>query len=169
MSNKERVIIYDYIRVFATVLVVIGHASYLTMETKYGGISLPSEYNTTAQRLIDAFVRLIYSFHMPLYIALSGAVFALSHKKSFCETVVIKAKRLLLPFVICTIAWVVPVKAFVGYFHKSQNPLKDIIFGQLLLAGNTDMWFLWVLFVVTIISFLINLYWLFCTLGRYNL
>lgn len=50
-SNVEnkRLYLYDWLRIIATVFVVIGHSSYLVIPTSYGGVSyeLPSMVSNT--------------------------------------------------------------------------------------------------------------------------
>lgn len=43
--KNGRIVSYEYVRLFATILVVIGHSNYLTITTKYGGWTIPlSQY-----------------------------------------------------------------------------------------------------------------------------
>lgn len=82
MNNKS-IIEYDVVRVMTTVLVLIGHATYYTINTPYGGC----DYSFFAEPRISIIYQIaicittiIYAFHMPLYMALSGALFR--HKMS---------------------------------------------------------------------------------------
>ena len=50
--------------------------------------------------------------------------------------------------------WVVPIKYFSGYWGNSTNVLKDILLGQFFLYVNSHLWFLWVLFIVTVITWI---------------
>lgn len=158
--NKEIVEEYNIIRVFATLLVVIGHSGYISPMTKYGGISMGEYSVPVAQTAIDMLIRLIYTFHMPLFFSLSGALFyrkiANDGYKNAKDLIYNKTKRLLIPFILCTLLWVIPLKAVAGYWSHSYNVFHDIIEGQILLLGNTHMWFLWVLFVITLLSYLLR-------------
>lgn len=49
-----------------------------------------------------------------------------------------------------------PIKALSGYWSNSTNVFKDIIWGQFFLYGNSHLWFLWVLFIVTIITWILK-------------
>ena len=158
MKTKQYIEEYNIIRVVATLLVVIGHAGYISPMTEYGGVSFGEYSIPVAQKIIDLGVRLIYSFHMPLFFALSGSLFYLNVESNkfnnLIDVLSVKAKRLLIPYVFCTLFWVIPIKALSGYWSNSASLLKDIIFGQLFLYGNSHLWFLWVLFIVTVITWM---------------
>ena len=84
---------YDILRVVATILVVIGHCTYLKISTSYGGCDysfLFSDRSITF-KLLSKLTEFIYIFHMPLFIALSGALFEKSlikgHYSSFKQLV----------------------------------------------------------------------------------
>ena len=158
--NRKNIEEYDFIRVIATLFVVIGHTGYLSMETKYGGITLNIDEVALNQKIIDFIIRFIYSFHMPLFFALSGSIFKLSLSNgkinSIKQIVKSKTRRLIIPFYIVTLFYVVPIKYFIGYFDMSQNKIYDIILGQFFLCGNTHLWFLIVLFQVIIVAYYIE-------------
>ena len=62
-----------------------------------------------------------------------------------------KFRRLLLPFLLTAVFVSIPLKYFSGYWEKSNGLIGDIIIGQLLLQGNTHLWFLPTLFCEMII------------------
>ena len=69
---------YDTLRVIVTLLVIIGHSTYYYIMTQYGGcdytaFTLPKLSNF--YRMAEYMVSIIYLFHMPLYMALSGALY----------------------------------------------------------------------------------------------
>lgn len=59
----------------------------------------------------------IYTFHMPIFISLSGSVYALPKEKPFKLLVWRKLKRLLIPFITVWIIWNMPLKFFTGYYE----------------------------------------------------
>ena len=71
-----------------TVLVVLGHASYYTINTKFGGIHYDQILSDMmiqdagVHKATSLLTEWIYSFHMPAYFCLSGAVFSLELKKN---------------------------------------------------------------------------------------
>ena len=77
-GGGTRVLIYDWVRLIATILVIIGHSTYYYIMTQYGGcdytaFTLPKLSNF--YRMAEYMVSIIYLFHMPLYMALSGALY----------------------------------------------------------------------------------------------
>ena len=46
-GQNDRITVYDWLRLIATIFVVIGHSAYLTIKTTYGGVAyeLPTNVN----------------------------------------------------------------------------------------------------------------------------
>lgn len=149
---------YDMLRVVLTLLVITGHSTYYRIMTPYGGCdytayTLPNR--STVYHLASMLVTLIYMFHMPLYMALSGALYRVKISvqggyASYKHLVVDKAKKLLIPFIVVTLFYSVPLKYISGYYSDSNNILRDIFIGQVLIQGNTHLWFLPTLFMIFI-------------------
>lgn len=68
-------------------------------------------------KLANALTGFIYSFHMPVFIALSGCLFALK-RYDLRSLVSKKFKRLLIPFFVVWLAWNLPIKYFTGYYNN---------------------------------------------------
>lgn len=140
------------------ILVVVGHCTYYTIAgpSEYGGIDYTGAMK--AAGVMDTYVHdwtneltfFIYTFHMPLFMAISGAVFELGWNKGKYRDAAIfvkkKVRRLLVPFFGVTLLYAVPLKYLSGYWNESSNVLRDIFIGQVLLQGNTHLWFLMTLF-----------------------
>ena len=128
---------YDILRVIATLLVVIGHCTYLTISTKYGGCDYSYLDKSFVFKVVSKLTSFIYLFHMPLFIALSGALFAKSLDRgryaSFMELLNKKAKRLVIPFIVVTLFYAVPIKFLSGYYNASTSLFSDILIGQVLI------------------------------------
>lgn len=79
---KKNIVEYDILRVFALLLVVIGHCDYYDIETDYGGMY--SNFDSINQPILSyvlyMLTRCIYTFHMPLFMALSGALWFVAIK-----------------------------------------------------------------------------------------
>ena len=158
-NSKLRVLEYDTLRVIVTLLVIIGHCTYYVISTPYGGcdytfLTLPGL--SLFWRLAESFTGLIYLFHMPVYMALSGALYRLKNfnegrNRFYRSLIADKAKKLLVPFIVVTLFYSVPLKYISGYYSNSNNIFKDIFLGQVLVQGNTHLWFLPALFLVFII------------------
>ncbi|UEL47365.1 acyltransferase family protein [Terrisporobacter hibernicus] len=165
--NKRVIEEYNLTRVFAVILVVIGHCTYYTINTNYGGIdyiSIMENMNvndTITHKLLEIMVRIIYSFHMPLFVALSGALFSIQMKGNRYQrlNLLVKDKffRLIVPFFVITLCYVVPLKFISQYFNDNLIELvKEIILGQFMLMGNSSLWFLPSLFLNFIMLYIIE-------------
>ena len=88
--NKERNIYVDVIKGIAIILVVIGHC----IQFGSGRACLESEdfFN-------DPLFKFIYSFHMPLFMLISGYLFANTIKRGTNEIIKRKAGTILLPLI----------------------------------------------------------------------
>jgi fucose 4-O-acetylase-like acetyltransferase len=119
----------DALRGFAIVLVVLGHALQYTL-------AAPDE---------DALYRLIYSFHMPLFMFLSGFVHS-GAKRSATAELRLKSRALLLPFV----AWL-PV-TFIWMQFGPDAPTPSIFLARVIASPDAGgLWFLWVLFLINLL------------------
>lgn len=159
-SRAEQSRAYDILRVIATILVVIGHCTYYKISTNYGGCDYSSLFTVRSFvfKLATKLTEFIYLFHMPLFIALSGALFEKSlnkgHYSSIKQLMNKKAKSLLIPFIVVTLFYSMPIKFASGYFNESTNIIKDVFVGQILLQGNTHLWYLLSLFVIFVVAYL---------------
>ncbi len=154
-NENRRVEIYDWIRVLGMILVVLGHASYISHATDFGSISyeLPYTINGHYQDdIIPNAIRTIggwaYSFHMPLFFMLSGAVYSLKQAGSFDQIVVKKAKALIIPYFVYGLIFMLPLKYYCD-FYKEANMTRVV---RNFLEGGAESGHLW---------FLITLFWCF--------
>lgn len=159
-NRTEQSRTYDILRVIATILVVIGHCTYYKISTYYGGCDYSNLFTDRSFvfKLAAKLTEFIYIFHMPLFIALSGALFEKSlnkgHYSSFKQLMNKKAKSLLIPFIVVTLFYSTPIKFASGYFNESTNIIKDIFVGQILIQGNTHLWYLISLLVIFVVAYL---------------
>lgn len=162
MGNKtkvlsgERVTVYDWLRVIATIFVVIGHSSYVNIQTAYGGVSyeLPENFSAAYNNAFlswcrEELVAWVYGFHMPLFFMLSGAVLALKPIKSFDQLFRGKVRRLLIPYFVYGWLFMLPVKRL-GHFY-TNGTLKLVLRGFLSGDDSGHLWFLTALFWCLII------------------
>lgn len=138
--------VIDKTKIVATLLVVLGHI--VRMYTIFGVIGMP-------QDVILTFVHnFIYSFHMPLFVFISGVIFFICKReknKYNVERIFIskKAKRLLLPYIIFSIFLVFPTMLYIG---KVETPLTPFFIQSYILGNNArHLWFLLMLFNVFVI------------------
>lgn len=154
MKKSIRIYEYDMLRVVTTLLVVIGHGGYYLIDTPFGGCDYSAFVDSKifSWRIITIIISFIYSFHMPLFMALGGALFNLSISRigNMRDLLLSKAKRLLIPFLVVSICFCFPIKYVTGYFRFSESILIDFLVGQLLIQGNTHLWYLVGMFFVFI-------------------
>lgn len=136
---------WDVLKCLATLLVVIGHVVILY---KQGG-SFPTMENRYLAMLADV----IYLFHMPLFVTISGAVYAIGKQagkyQDFNFFLVNKVRRLLVPYYFVAYLFVVPT-----ILGLEMNRLESNIdyFLEILLGTNCrHLWYLWALFWMFII------------------
>ena len=163
MIERKQIREYDILRVIVTLLVIVGHCAYSSIETNSYGLWDYSVYTEAGSsmfyRLACNAVSLIYTAHMPLYMMLSGALYRHAEKSpgggygSFRILCTKKAQNLLIPFFVVTLCYVTPLKYFSGYYAESKDILRDIFMGQILLQGNNHLWFLPTLFLVFLLIY----------------
>lgn len=120
---------YDLLKILATILVVVGHVTRLYPQA-------------------DVLTKAIYLFHMPLFFALSGAVYQMGCDSGkyaqFGPFVVTKAKRLLVPFVLVGLFVLLPTLWVCGFAERGIfGTGVEILCGG---AATRHLWFLQALF-----------------------
>ena len=140
------------------ILVVIGHSTYYDIITHFGGIKygmLMKEagiQDTIFHKFVNEITNYIYTFHMPVFISLSGSLFALGKKINMRALIAKKAKRLLIPFFVVWLFWNIPIKYFSGYY---DNVNIGKMIEQMIFPSCVYLWYLECLFFVFIIVYLI--------------
>lgn len=158
MKSKEYVDEYQTIRIVAIILVVIGHVSTLSV-TKYDA-SLEYSFDGLYVSRIFEYIRvLIYSFHMPLFVALSGAVFAYTYTKQK-GYIVKRAKKLLTPYVICSLFLLFPSRIISGYYEGIKLSWSLMIHDYLLGFDVNYLWYILALFEINVAVVFLSNYFL---------
>ncbi len=151
---KKKVIEFSIVRIIATFLVVVAHSVYLASSTQLGGINYDFVYNQNwFIKVYNNLTLYVAQFLMPLFFIASGAIYKLSEKKSLDELVSKKFKRLIIPFLLCGILFMLPVR-LLGNFYKIGN-FNEVIRGFLNGTETCHLWFLPTLFWTTIIFYLL--------------
>ena len=163
VENRTRVVELDIMKVIGIILVVLGHVT--RMYTKDGLI--PQVDDTGVMGIIT---RVIYSFHMPLFVFISGMTFAfVSIRKSsyqrFSSFVKNKAKRLIIPYFAFAILWVLPFMCGFGF----RDFLPYFIKGIILSLDSRHLWYVWMLFNVFLMFYLFRMVVLRYKLPQYSL
>lgn len=150
---------YDILKVMAIILVVIGHSTYYNIFSGYGGIAyqqyIDNHFSLTVYKLLSKLTEIIYYFHMPLFMAISGMLFSIQVKNNRWQRIesllINKFRRLMIPFFVFTLLYTVPIKYVSNYFDGIS--FWKAVSGQLFLFGNSHLWYLYALFIVFIASF----------------
>ena len=106
VNKSNKVSEYEWVRIIATLFVVIGHSAYLKITTTYGGVdyilpaNVDAEYYSQLMKAFRILAGWVYGFHMPLFFALSGAVLHLKPLPQFDDFVKNKFIRLIVPYFI---------------------------------------------------------------------
>lgn len=131
---------YSTLKAFTLILVVFAHIT--RMYTGYGAIIMPEN------AVLKYVTEFIYLFHMPLFMFLSGAVYKscinAGKYNDFGKFVLIKAKRLVIPFIVFGIFYVTPIMLLLGI--TPMSPLEYIVKGLLLCRDSRHLWFMYSLF-----------------------
>lgn len=155
IAMNRRATEYDVIRVIATILVVIGHSTYLEMGDGLGLIRLSySDYSVWIEsfpiKLLQFFSSWVYSFHMPLFFMLSGACYSViggkAHYNNSLDILASnKAKKLLVPLFVSALLFMLPLKWGVGYYNDVSilTCIKSLLAGE---NGYGHLWFLLTIF-----------------------
>lgn len=139
-TNSKRNKTIDYIKAFAIILVVVGHC------IQYG--SGEYIYNHFFSGMI--IVTFIYSFHMPIFMLVSGYLFYYSLEKySFKDIVFNKYKQLVLPLAFWSIGLSV-YNAAINNREILSNPFKMAISWADWFIG-ARLWFLWAVFLCSVL------------------
>lgn len=137
---------YDVLKGIAILLVVIGHITILFNH---------SNYPTLDVTIFEKVTALIYLFHMPLFIATSGAVyqicFAEGKYNKFTSFASNKIKRILLPYLFVGLFVLLPTLVVIGNNLSFTQPS---LYGKIILAKDPrHLWFLLALSWIFLIQF----------------
>lgn len=140
---------YDLLKTLAVLLVILGHITIIYKDS---------------YEVLEILTTIIYIFHMPLFIALSGAIYQLGRNNNkytqFFPFLKNKLRRILLPFLIVSIMFLTPSLVMLGMCDSITGCILNILTG-----GNCikHLWFLpallWIFLIVWILDyFKINTY-----------
>lgn len=158
-NNASRTTLYDTIRLLGTILVLIGHSTYVSFGEFWGGVDyiIPSNVSSVFYSSLLNVYRQIqtwtYGFHMPLFFMLSGSVLALRPIKKFKMLAFEKMKRLIIPFFLWGYLFMLPIKRISDYYDSDSfvKALKTFWRGY----DPGHLWFLPALFWCLLIFALI--------------
>ena len=136
------------IRALAILIVVFGHSIILYSSAW----NLYSTINKVP--VLDYVKDIINLIQMPLFFSISGYLFMYSHNKHRGIIYLIKDKayRLLLPYLLITFIYMVPIKVIIKYPGYVGKKLDDLIWNLLTGQDMGHLWFLLSLYIIFIIS-----------------
>lgn len=138
MAVKKKIEWLAVLQGFSMLLVVIGH------------VSLTNQPGDPTTPIATGIERTVYTFHMPLFIFISGWLFyftCISRRKTYKDMLMSKVKRLAVPFLAFTLVTTLLKSAIPGLMHRVVD-MKEIINTFILFRSNPlgEMWFIVVLF-----------------------
>lgn len=136
INKNNRTISLDIARAITIVLVVIGH---------YIPDNSPDWYVILH--------RFIYSFHMPLFLFISGYIYMQTLKKeSYFNFILRKIQRLMIPYFVTSFL-VITIKLLSSSNASLENPVSLFSYIEMLYlpAAGFFLWFIWVLFTIFLI------------------
>lgn len=150
-SRNERVKEYDLIRGIAILFVIFGHSYQLGSSNLSMGEYISADTNNVVTIFNGVVNQIVYSFHMPLYMILSGALAYNSLKKAKPgEYIKSRFKRLMIPFLLCGLFFSVPLKFVAGYYGVWSLP-KAYLYSLILMQTTGHLWFLFILYVLDVL------------------
>ena len=145
MIKKFEKTLLDRLRVALILLVVIGHATRM-----FSPMGVFSE-RIPVDPILSLITKVIYSFHMPLFVMISGYVYGICVQKSkdymsFYPVVRKKILRLLVPYLFWGISFVAPIMIALSITKLSY--LEFVRSGILLSLDSRQLWYLAALFLI---------------------
>ena len=150
-SNRTREYRIEIIRAIAILTVVLGHSMILYSK----GFNTYHPGQTSA--FFDYAKRFVNLYQMPLFFSLSGYLFAKSSSKtSALDFFRKKAKRILLPFLLVGLFWMLPIRWAIRYSGYFGCSLKGTVVMFLAGTDSGHLWFLPVLFLYFSVFYLLT-------------
>ena len=143
--------LYDAVKCILTLLVVFAHAS--RMHTSVGAVQIANK-----SAFLAGFTTYIYTFHMPLFIMISGSIFGYCiERQKYSDVkkfVLSKCRRLLLPYLFTGICCVAPVMCLL---HITGRSFPGYIRHGILFSNDSrHLWFILALFWIYMIYILMR-------------
>lgn len=136
--NMQRIVLFDIAKALCIVLVVVGH---------YFPDNSPVWY--------ECLNKLIYSFHIPLFMFASGFIYMATKKEgeSYSKFLVKKLKRLMLPYVVVSVI-VISIKMLTEKHAFVENPVTAYAYIKMLYFPEAGyfLWFIWALWWMFVIA-----------------
>lgn len=156
MCNSEKRDDIITLRAVAILLVVFGHSIIIYSDAW-------NLYSTTVQApLFNVLKNAVNIVQMPLFFSISGFClwFTLLKRPRLSWFIRNKVRRILIPFLVVGVFWLLPIRMFVGYSAYQNRNLMTVIGWDILLGhDNGHLWFLPTLFLMLIFTCMV---WTVC-------
>lgn len=144
-----KVLELDIMKFYGILLVILGHVAMTYAPSSQITPCVPSDF-------MVALKQFIYTFHMPMFVFVSGAVFAYQieikkREQALLPLAINKFKRLMIPFFVFGLLWVYPTMLLLGL----RDPYSYLINGFVLAIDPRHLWYVMMLFEVFIIFYLL--------------
>ena len=153
-DGNNRISGYDHARMIGTLLVIAGHSCLISIGN--GNLYGQIENASKAVIFFEWIRRAIYSFHMPFFVMISGAVFYISrsHNSSITRQIC-KSIRLIFYYFITAVFLLVPVRYVVGYYMPGDRSIFKVIFYDVIYSFDVN--YLWYLVMLAEISLIYSI------------
>lgn len=146
-TDRQRNKYLDIVKAVAIICVVFGHC------IQYG-----SGQNYLANGLFfdNVVFKVIYSFHMPVFMLVSGYLFAFSRdKQNWTDAIVHKIKTLFMPIILWSL---IPfsVSLFASWYHGNEGLTVLLLCKKFISTVLENLWFLWAIFWCSLVVILVN-------------
>ena len=138
VNNKTRLATFDIARIACIILVIIGH---------YDPTDAPAHYNNL--------LKAIYTFHMPVFLFISGFLYVVTMKDiSFTKFIAKKIKRLAIPY-LTTSAITITIKLLSQGSARIDHPVTLLSYLKMLYLPEAGyfLWFIWTLLTAFLVVF----------------
>lgn len=147
----EKKNVYNIAKFITVFLVVIAHVTRM-----YTGIGVVTPVE--ASPFLKHVTEYIYSFHMPLFILLSGCVFGYCIEQGkyqdTLDFIVKKCKRLVFPYFVFGLCYVTPVMVLLHFTKQSffEYFIEGIVFSR----NSRHLWYILALFWIFVIAIILR-------------
>lgn len=162
VNDKKTYLNYiAYLRGVMVLFVVLGHALTIFVSDYAGHEMIESVFGSTLRTII-------YSFHMPVFMAISGYLFFFEVQNAmknslfdgFGKFVIKKVKRLLIPFILIFYFWRKPLLYLANPTIYDGMTVSQTTKNYLSVSTTGALWFLYVLFIIFILQrLLVKIIW----------
>lgn len=142
-ESQKRLDFIDYVKALGILIVILGHTS----------LAIEKDNHTAAY-----FIKVIYSFHMPLFFVVTGLLMGYkdAHRKTDNAPPLRAGKlflRLMVPYYIYSALYMLVEYFFYGHDAKR---IQDMFNSTLTTCGNAPLWFLATMFFVRLLFHLLK-------------